>query len=257
MQVLIGQTSTTVATIPAMSTAWEAVYTQQQRDAVAYAYEDRRIRPAKRVVTLAAAGELELNGTLLDPFEVNEDSVRHYARVLRKERAGQVTSQLSDQAPRDAVEQLRRRLVNVADAELKRQERAARKDGADSEKLRQIARAVREIAALPGPNDPAPPAPGAKAAGQRTGGETRGGIAGPLLAAHRAENGTPRATDGRVNGPDPSTAPDAQDSETHEGTHSTETTGTPANAHSTTHEQNDHEPGSLVSALAAAHGVQL
>ncbi len=53
------------------------------------------------------------------------------------------------------------------------------------EALRQVARALRELAAIPGPNDPRPPAPGAKINGVRNGSETRGGLAGKILAASR------------------------------------------------------------------------
>lgn len=174
-----------ILTMPA---AFESVYTQAQRDALAHAYEDRKVRPAKRVCAMAAAGELELDGRQLDPFDANEDSVRHYARLLRKGRAGMLSSRLGDAPHRDAVETLRRRLVNAADEMLTREERKA-PDARTPERLRQIVRLVREVAALPGPTDPRPPAPGAKRDGQRVGGETQGGLAGQLLADHRRTAG--------------------------------------------------------------------
>jgi hypothetical protein len=84
------------------------------------------------------------------------------------------------------VEALRRRLVNAADAGVSELERARRgKGGVDFERLRQAARAVREIAAIPGPGEPRPPAPGATVNGVRDGGATRGGLAGEILRAHR------------------------------------------------------------------------
>ena len=48
-----------------------------------------------------------------------------------------------------------------------------------------------ELAAIPGPNDPHPLAPGAKINGMRNGGETRGGLAGKILAAHRTDRTAP------------------------------------------------------------------
>ena len=102
-------------------------YTEEEREALASAYTDRGIRPARRVVELAAAGELEHNGERLPAFEANESTVRGLASGLGRRRAGQLTSQLSTAAPRDAVEALRRRLVNLADARLGEMERHARK----------------------------------------------------------------------------------------------------------------------------------
>jgi hypothetical protein len=57
---------------------------------------------------------------------------------------------------------------------------------AGGEALRQVARAVRELASIPGPGELRPPAPGAKANGIRQGGETRGRLAGRILAQRRA-----------------------------------------------------------------------
>jgi hypothetical protein len=97
---------------------FQRIYTDEQKAAVAEAFEDRRIRPATRVADLAKAGELRYQGEMLDPFNIEAPTVRHEARMLRKRRAGQLTSKLSDVPARDAVEQLRRRMVNLADAEL-------------------------------------------------------------------------------------------------------------------------------------------
>src|SRR5438128_11729572 len=91
----------------------ERKYTDEQREALAFAYEDRRIRPARLVVDLAARGELEHDGARLDPFETNANTVRDCARDLRNRRAGETSSQLAHLEPRDAIEALRRRLVNM------------------------------------------------------------------------------------------------------------------------------------------------
>ncbi len=163
-------------------------YTEQQREALAVAFVDERIRPAQRVTELAAGGKLKVGGQRVEPFEANADSVRHFARVLRKRRAAVERSELLTASPQRAVDVLRRALITVAEFELQRIERQQADPEAapvPGESLRQIARAVREIAALPGPNDGRPPAPGEKRDGVRVGGETRGGLAARALALHR------------------------------------------------------------------------
>ena len=160
--------------------AFNEKYSHEQRDAMAQAHVDLGLT-AKRVVDMAAAGELSLNGQRLPPFQATASTVRDKARQLRRRRAGQTSSRLADQPHRDAVETLRRRLVSAADVALTRLERdlAKPKLKPDVEQLRQIARAGREIAALPGRDDPRPPAPGLKVngrGGRSDGGTTQGGI---------------------------------------------------------------------------------
>jgi hypothetical protein len=144
---------------------------------------------APQVAWMAEAGALEHpSGARLDPFEIPENSVRS---IVRRERIKQARAQaalaLVDQPPRDAVERLRQRFVTAIDAELTRIEiEQAEGRGVTGEALRQVARAVRELASVPGPDDPRPPAPGAKVNGVRDGSETRGGLAGKILTASRA-----------------------------------------------------------------------
>jgi hypothetical protein len=163
-------------------------YTEQQRLAIAEAYADRGIRPARRVVELAKAGELGFRGEALAPFATTESSVRTFARVLRKRRAGETTSKLADMPAPDSVDALRRRLVNACDEAVASIERRQRKDRGKVqwEEIRQAVRVLRELAALPAPGgrgiEPGQRGPG----GQRDGGASRGGLAGSLLAAHRA-----------------------------------------------------------------------
>lgn len=192
-----------------MGERFEARYTQAQRDALATAYEDRRVRPAARVVALAEAGELEPG---LPAFRVpgGVNTVRDFARKLRQRRAGEHTSELSKLPPRDAIEQLRRRLVNVCDQVLQDIERtpAAKRD---MERIRQAGRAIREAAAIPGPTDPTPPRPGHTKTpeGKRPEGETRGGPAGTLLKAHRAQGASDQAINDQGSEPPPGEAPDS------------------------------------------------
>lgn len=232
-----------------MPEAFQARYTNAQRAALAHAYEDRRIRPAARVVDMAKRGELEHQGEPLEPFDTNANTVRNFARDLKRRRRGEKTSQLADVEPRDAVETLRRRLVNIADGELTAME--DQKAGTrDPERLRQIVRAVREIAALPGPKDPRPAAPGQRKDGHRDGGETKGGLAGTLLAEHRRSHGAaqPKAGDETAQ----NAAPHADQNGEGEGTGDRE-------AQRSEHETDEEssEPGSRVRRLAAVHGVEL
>lgn len=169
---------------------FDAKYSDEQRDAAAIAYLDRNIRPAGRVVQLAKRGELRYGDEILEPFDITPDAVRTYASRLRKSRAGELKSGLTDAAPRDAVEMLRRRLVSAADNMLQaieRRQRRGKHDPKDPELLRQIARAAREIAALPSKDDPRPVAPGQHipGAGANNGDRTRSGLAGSILHAHR------------------------------------------------------------------------
>lgn len=169
-----------------MPERFEAVYTDEQRDALATAYEDRRIRPARRVVELAQAGELAPG---LAAFTVHggDNTVRDMARKLRARRAGQHVRETSKRAPRDMLETLRVRLVAIVEEEIARVEREQKKRGAkpiDPDRLRQLARALREAAAIPTRDEPAAPKPGHGPIAQRQGGATRSSatLAGRILA---------------------------------------------------------------------------
>ena len=166
-------------------------YTDDQRDAMAHAYEDRKVRPARLVVELAQRGALEWKGQALDPFQTNDNTVRECAKVLRRKRQGKRTSQLSSLEPRDAIEALRLRLVNAADALLKDWEKeiAKPRGDADPERGRQIARLVREVAAMPGPKEPRKPAPGQHNphTGTNEPGGRTAGLAGQIIHAARGE----------------------------------------------------------------------
>lgn len=175
-----------------MPERFEAVYTDAQRDALAIAYEDRRVRPARLVVDLAERGELAEG---LEPFKVHGgvNTVRDFARKLRVRRAGEHSSALAKQPPRDAIETLRRRLVTVCEETLTALEKQ-KPEQRDVERIRQLGRAIREAAAIPAPTDPPPPRPGHTGKDQTTGrteGVTRGGIAGGVLAAAHREGTEP------------------------------------------------------------------
>jgi hypothetical protein len=152
-------------------------YSREQKEAAALAYVDRGIRPARRVVELAAAGELEHNGEKLPAYDITADMVRHSGAQLRKQRLGQARSPVADLPRRDGVEIFRRRLASYIDHELMRLERAQRKSRSDPKTAITIAQLVKTYAAIPDRDDPRPPAPGQKILG--AGNVTNGGkIAG-------------------------------------------------------------------------------
>jgi hypothetical protein len=176
-------------TDPQRMAAFTAKYTADQREAIASAVIDRGAS-APRVVELAAAGQLtDSNGAALDPFAVPANTVRSEARKAKKRRQGKTVSELAQLPPRDAIEALRRRLINAADAMLAEELKKPAKTR-DPERLRQIGRCVREFAAIPGPKETAPKRPGQKTNGEREQGGTGGGLAGGLLAAHRSQTAT-------------------------------------------------------------------
>jgi hypothetical protein len=157
-----------------------AKYTADERDAMGLGVVDRGMT-AEEVKTAAEAGLLERSdGTRLPPFSPPAGSVRHYARMVKKRRAGKARSEADKLPPRDAVESVRIRLIRMIDLELATEERK-RNGKRDLERIRQLGRAAREAAALPELNGPRPPSPGSKAAGSNP---TSGGLGGAIIRAH-------------------------------------------------------------------------
>ncbi len=167
--------------------AWQKAYTDDQRDAIEQAWGDRGIRPASRIQTLAADGELTRNGDLIPAFHIPETTIRTIGARYVRSCEGHIRSKLAVQPPGDAVEQLRQRLVNAVNTEIGRIERKQEKrQEVKGEQLRQVARAIREIAAIPGPNDtkrPVQPGQHDPEKGGKTSGATKGGLAGKILAS--------------------------------------------------------------------------
>lgn len=177
---------------------FERIYSDLQRDAVTSAYLDRGIRPQRRIAELAKHGELVHDGQRLEPFDLNVYTLRDMLVKERKRRAGRVRGEAAKLSHEDAIDALRVRLINVADTTLAIEERRAAAQR-DPERLRQIARCVREVAALPRKGENRSIAPGQTHDREQTEGATRGGIGGQLLAAARSQ---------------PKTAPDVQPTET-------------------------------------------
>jgi hypothetical protein len=199
-------------------------YSVEERDAMGLGMVDRGMS-AHEVKAAAEAGLLERgDGTRLPPFEPPVASIRHYARVIKKRRAGKASSEAAKLPPRDAVESVRIRLIRMIDLELATEERK-RNGKRDLERIRQLGRAAREAAALPELDAPRPRAPDAQKGGNRT---PTGGLGGAILKAHRTTG--PRVetqaaqeahTQERPTGHGPRTGRSAG-----EATHSTAHTGT-------------------------------
>lgn len=129
-------------------------YSRAEKDAVASYWLDRKVRPAAAICRLAEAGELEHEGKRLPKFRISEAMVRHEGAKLRKQRHGELRTQLAAVTPRDAVESLRKRLVSAVDHEMQRIEREQQGallsgDPIDGTRLTKLASAVDRIAKLP------------------------------------------------------------------------------------------------------------
>lgn len=172
---------------------FERRYSEDQISACVHAHLDRKIRPKRRILELAEAGQLTArDGRTLKPFTMNPLSFNGFITAERKRRRGPKFGQGLDalDRPDDVMEGMRRRMIAVANDELTFAEKQ-RRGKRDPEHLRQIARLMREVAALPGPKDGRSRQPGHKENGRMPEGESRGGLAGAMLAAHRRESTAP------------------------------------------------------------------
>jgi hypothetical protein len=168
-------------------TTFERKYSDDEREAAVFAYVDRNIRPAKAVLDLAARGELiTRDGRKVRPYEINPYTLKTWIQHTRRKRRGRVPG-AAHEDPEGTIEALRKRLIALADGELAYLERQ-RTGKRDPEHMRQIARAVREAAAIPVKGEPRGRAPGERDAnGKQPDQHTRGGMAGALLKAHRSK----------------------------------------------------------------------
>lgn len=169
-------------------------YTNEQREALACTYVDSGVRPAGAVADMARRGELVLRGERLDAFETNENTVRHEVLKLRKRRSTAIARGTGGASPRDSIENFRQRLGVVIDRKLHDLELMSPKR-VEPAQLQGMARAVKEFAALPGPDDPRPVPPGQKMPGtqQTNGSRIGGGLAGEIVAAARVSTREPTA----------------------------------------------------------------
>ena len=128
-------------------------YTDTQRDAVRRAGLDLAMRP-KEIQDAAKAGRLTWDGAPVPAFEIPASTAYSIVREERRKRDGRTRSQLLQRPHVDAVEELRRRMVAVADHETARMVDVQRKkpnDPLDGEHFRRLCRGLRELASLPEP----------------------------------------------------------------------------------------------------------
>jgi len=200
-------------------------YTDDQVEAATHAYIDRDIKPQRRVLEMAEAGQLiTRDGRKVRPFTMSKYTLRDYIRRERRRRLGGGKASAIEN-PDGVLEGMRRRMISVAEAELHHWERQ-RAGKRDPDQLRQITRLMREIAALPAIGEGRSKTPGAKVDGQRTDAETKGGLAGSLLAAHRQSRPAPEPL-----------------TDTH--TQAENATQRSTSVQTQTHEQDQRGPGSL------------
>jgi hypothetical protein len=168
--------------------SWPSKYSETQRAAIVAALEDGL--DATMVSALAASGELtDRAGFPLPGFTIPASTVRDFRRKAKYRRDAERRDLLLEE-PRDTVEQLRQDLLRVVHAELRGMQRE--KHGTrDLDRVRQAARALRELAAVSGPGPGRPPRPGYGPVAERVGGVTRGGLAESVLKAHRDRETTP------------------------------------------------------------------
>lgn len=129
------------------------------------------------------AGELGAG----EPVQISPDYVGRICRAEEKKRHLRFSSPLADKPHRDAIEELRRGLIAAADDMLTDYRRLAKRSPAkaDVARGREIARLIREAAAIPAKKEDTPAAPGQKTNGTQTEGPTRSGVGGALLTAMR------------------------------------------------------------------------
>jgi hypothetical protein len=176
-------------------------YSHAQREGAALAYLDHGMRPARLVREAMRAGRLTYDGEPVPACDMPESTILTNVTRLKNRRAGKVQSELAQLPARDAAEALKRALAAMTEQEIRALQR--QKIGKrDPERIRQLARAAREIAAIPDRADPATVKPGEKIPGtqQTAGGKTTGGLAGAILAA--AGQTRPRGNAREVPAPD-------------------------------------------------------
>lgn len=161
-------------------------YTADEKEAAIFAYLDRGIRPLKAVVAMAERGELVTrDGRKVRPFTINPNTLKQLIAATKRRRQGRISGAAFEN-PEGTIEALRKRLIALADAELSWLERR-RRGTVEPEHMRQIARAIREAAAIPVNGTVRGRAPGEREPnGHQPDQHTRGGMAGALLKAHRA-----------------------------------------------------------------------
>lgn len=170
-------------TIPRTLAKFEKKYAGERRTAIYRARFELGLT-YKEIARRAKAGELLAD----DPFEISAEYLGSLCRDEEHRRAGRFSSPLADKPHRDAIEDLRRGLIAAADDLLSDWRATCKKKpgSADPGRGREIARLIREAAAIPAQKQETPEKPGAKTNGHQNEGPTRHGTAGALLNAMRS-----------------------------------------------------------------------
>lgn len=222
-----------------------AKYSTEQREAVALAAVDQRVRPIAKIRAAAQAGELTLRGELVAAFDMPESTIRKEASDLRRRRLGQTVSALAEEP--DAIERLRKQLITMIEHEMNvtRRDQAAGKV-VTGERLRQLGRALAEAESRER-GERQTKAPGSKAGGTRDDSETRGGLAGAILADVRNDD----QDDAHTAGDETATeTPTTQHGETQRENDNAQRTATHTNGNPPD-DADDDAPGGATRALAA------
>jgi hypothetical protein len=159
-------------------------YAGERRQAMFKAHFDDEITYSE-ISRMAAAGQL-IPG---DSFTIPPQYVGELCRAERERRAGQFVTPLAAMPHRDAVEELRRRALGIADYLSTDAMAIARKTPAklDVKRAQELAKLVTFVSTIPARNEDAPLAPGKTVDGKRPSGEKIRGRMGALLAAAQAE----------------------------------------------------------------------
>jgi len=220
---------------------YNKVYSDEQRQAVIYAWCDAKLRPAYKISRQALNAELRLDGRTIPSFTIPEASAREIGKKEERRRRGLAGSKLAEQAPREAVESSRKRLAAILDHELTRLEDEQRRKTSkpiDGLRITKLARATRELAAMPGPDD-ARPAPPPLTRGR----DTDSTLAGQLRRAARGGPIQPDTTARTPPTPPENTEEDTQRPNKEGADTSEHSNGTQPNTN-TDHETNGERPDS-------------
>lgn len=141
-----------------MGTAFNRIYTDEQRGAVREAHTEQKVRPVRRICEMAKAGELTFQGSTIEPFKIPEATAREIIKPARISRAKR-TLALDETPAEDVLDSFRRRLLVLVDTEIARVERESKKRDSsplDVDYVRKLAAASKEIAKIKNPEPLSP-----------------------------------------------------------------------------------------------------
>lgn len=120
-----------------------------------FAHKRRHGLSMEATAKAAAAGEIPG----LEPTPIPVKTLYSHKREMDAKELGRIASPIAEKPARDAVEELRRRIVSAADGMLRVEERRA-PEKRSAKRLSEIAQLVKMAAAIPDQREPAPRLPG-------------------------------------------------------------------------------------------------